>query len=246
MAQEAEQLTKMREQMESNKRFGAHYAVLGENEDAILYLDKKIEDNFSKKMELIARYSQVSLTESGAIIDGQISAQRKDTCDKLKLEIDKQLKLYDAELASLQERRSALLTAHTELQEYLLGQEKARNERLDSLYTNHSNLLEKLYLRHSHHTEEVAKKTLSAGTSTYKSIVLAPLQFLMQYFNLSSSISLEQAEKEAAARKNIEDLEDDINDTELDPEENKDEYNSDDEDNESNQDEDTDSHRAVV
>ena len=41
LTQEANELEKMREQMQSNKRFDSHYRVLGSNKDAIVYLDNK-------------------------------------------------------------------------------------------------------------------------------------------------------------------------------------------------------------
>lgn len=68
--QEAGELEKMREQMQSNKRFDSHYKVLGANKDAIIYLDNKIEDVLRKKAQLVDRYAQVSLKESGAIVEG--------------------------------------------------------------------------------------------------------------------------------------------------------------------------------
>lgn len=141
--QEAGELEKMREQMQSNKRFDSHYKVLGANKDAIIYLDNKIEDVLRKKAQLVDRYAQVSLKESGAIVEGGISIERKDACDRLKKEIDEEIKFYDSELLHLQQRRTSLWDTHTDLQEYLLGQEKSRNESLDHLYKQHTSLLEK-------------------------------------------------------------------------------------------------------
>ena len=74
----------MREQMQSNKRFDSHYKVLGANKDAIIYLDNKIEDTLHKKTQLIDRYAQVTIKESGAIVDGELSVERKAACDRLK------------------------------------------------------------------------------------------------------------------------------------------------------------------
>ena len=214
IAQEAGELEKMREQMQSNKRFDSHYKVLGANKDAIAYLDNKIEDILHKKAQLIERYAQVSIKESGAIVDGQISPDRKTTCDRLKFEIDEEIKFYNSELEHLQQRRTSLWDTHADLQEYLLGQEKSRNENLDYIYKQHSGLLEKIYIRHTEDSERIAKQSIDAGTSSFKMMILAPIQFLLQYFNLSTGISLDQSKIEQAARDDVDKAEKDVNDSE--------------------------------
>jgi len=124
----------MREQMLSSKRFDSHYKVLGANKDAIIYLDNKIEEILHKKTSLIERYSQLTLKESGAIVGGKISKDRKEACDRLKAEIDEEMKFYDQELVTFQQRRTSLWDTHTDLQEYLLKQEQTRNAHLDAIY----------------------------------------------------------------------------------------------------------------
>ena len=223
--QEAGELEKMREQMQSSKRFDSHYKVIGANKDAIMYLDTKIEDILNKKSKLVDRYAQVSLKESGAIVGGEVSAERKAACDRLKLEIDEEIKFYDSELQHLQQRRSLLWDTHTDLQEYLLGQEKSRNESLDYIYKQHSGLLEKIYIRHTDDSEHIAKQSINAGTSTFKMIILAPIQFLLQYFNLSSGIAFDQSKVEKAARDDVDKTESNVNDSDK----TDDDVNSDDE-----------------
>ena len=214
LAQEAGELEKMREQMQSSKRFDSHYKVLGANKDAIIYLDTKIEEILRKKTALIERYGQVSIKESGAIVDGQVSLDRKNACDRLKAEIDEEIKFYDTELTNLQQRRTSLWDTHTDLQEYLLKQEKSRNDNLDSIYKQHSGLLEKIYLRHTANSERIASESISAGTTTFKSIIMAPIHFLLQYFNISTGISLSQARIEQQARNDVDQIEKDVNDEE--------------------------------
>lgn len=211
LAQEVEELENMREQMQSNKRFDAHYKILGANKDDIIYLDSKIEELLHKKMQLIERYSQLSLRESSAIVEGQCSAARKNNCDRLKAEIDEEITFYDNELVALQQRRTSLWDAHGGLQEHLLKQEQARNASLDALYKQHSALLEKIYIRHTENSEHIAIKSISAGTSLFESIVMAPIQFLMSYFNGSSGISFVQANIEAASRDDVARAEDELN-----------------------------------
>lgn len=213
LAQETGELEKMREQMQSNTRFDSHYKVLGSNKDAIIYLDTKIEDILHKKMQLIERYAQVSIKETGAIVDGAISTERKAACDRLKLEIDEEIKFYDNELKNFQQRRMSLWDTHTDLQEYLLGQEKARNENLDFIYKQHSGLLEKIYLRHIDNSEHIAKQSIDAGTSSFKLMTWAPIEFLLQYFNISTGIGLNSSQVEKEARDKVDEIESDVNDT---------------------------------
>lgn len=208
---ETAELEKMRNQMQSNKRFDSHYKVLGVNKDAIMYLDNKIEDILHKKAQLVERYAQVTLKESGAIVDGGTSLERKEACDKLRMEVEEEIKFYNSELENFQKRRASLWDSHAELQDYLLEQEQSRNESLDLIYKQHSGLLEKIYLRHADEREHFNEKTIDAGTSSFKTILMAPIQFLMRYFNLSTGVSIEQVQIEKNARDDIEKAEKDIN-----------------------------------
>ncbi len=212
LTQETAELEKMREQMQSSKRFDSHYKVLGANKDAIMYLDTKIEDILHKKTQLVDRYAQISIKESEAIVDGTPSSERKAACDRLKLEIDEEIKFYDKELQHLQERRTALWDTSDDLQEYLLQQEKSRNASLDFIYKQHSGLLEKVYLRHIDNSEHVAKQSIDAGTSIFKTAFWAPIQFLLQYFNISTGIAPDKSQMENDARDEVEKAEGDIND----------------------------------
>lgn len=211
ITQEASELEKMREQMQSSKRFDSHYKVLGSNKDAIIYLDNKIEEILHKKISLIERYSQLTLKESVAIVDGKGSKDRKVACDRLKVEVDEEIKFCNDELLMFQQRRTSLWDTHKDLQEYLLNQEQSRNANLDAIYKQHSSLLEKIYLRHTDNAEHVATQSIQAGTTSFKSIIMAPIHFLLQYFNISSGISLSQAQVEQAARDDVDRMEKDVN-----------------------------------
>ncbi|MDI1351659.1 MAG: hypothetical protein PSV35_02655 [bacterium] len=211
ITQEAGELEKLRDQMQNNRRFDSHYKVLGANKDAILYLDTKIEEILHKKTDLIARYGQITEKASGEVISGKISLERKDAHDRLKAKIDEEIKFYDSELVGLQKRRTSLWDTHSGLQEYLLAQEKSRNQSLDALYKQHSGVLEKVFIRHTDDSELVAKESIIAGTASFKTIIMAPLQFLLQYFNISTGISIGQAAVEENARADVEQVEDDIN-----------------------------------
>lgn len=223
LTKEVNELEKMRNQMQINKRFDSHYQVIGANKDAILYLDSKIEGVLRKKTELIERYAKATIKESGSIVSGEVSVDRKIACDKLREEIDKEMAFYDNELKTLQDRRSKLWDTHTNFQKYLLAQEKLRNLNLDNLYSQHSALLEKVYLRHIDDTEIVAIKSVDAATMSFKDMVMVPIQFLMQYFGVAPApaISLVHTNIQNAARIEVEQLEKDINQPKPAPKKNK-------------------------
>jgi hypothetical protein len=211
LAIEAGELEKLRTQMVSNKRFDSHYQVLGANKEDIQYIDQKIDEILKIKMSLIQRYSQVVINESSAIIAGTQSPERKATYDKLKYEMDNELRSYDQELENLQTRRKNLWNTHEDLQDYLLVQEKKRNDHLDEVYQQHSSMLEKLYLRHNENSELVAKQSIEAGNSTFKTLIKTPVDFLLGIFGQSDSISESVSWLEMARRRAVKAVEDDIN-----------------------------------
>lgn len=211
VTQEAEELEKMRTQLYNHTRFESHEKILGANKDGIIYLDNKINEIFTKRQQVLERYAQLSVKESNSILNGDVSPERKQVCDRLKKEIDEEVRLYDLELAQLQQRRSVLLEAQRDIDKYLLTQEQSRKEILDSIYKQHSGILEKVYLRHTDNAEVVAKNTIEAGTTSFKAMILAPIQFLLQYFNLSTGINLDHSQIEQKARDDVKNTEDSVN-----------------------------------
>jgi hypothetical protein len=207
---ETKELENMRKQMESTKRFDSHYKVLDSNKDDIQYLDQKIETLLEKKLQLINRYSVAAIKESQALIGGDSSAERKAICDRLRVEIDREIAFYDEQLKELQTRRSSFWDTHKELQEYLIEQERTRNEKLDEIYLRHTVLLEKIYVRHSTNTENVAVRSIDAGTSAFN-FITAPLQMLLGYFNVTANLSPARVIDEIAGRREVGDIERDLN-----------------------------------
>ena len=211
LGQETTELKKLRDEMLNFKRYNAYYQVLGENKEAVQYLDQKIEEILKKKSALIDRYSQAIIKESNAIVAGDVSLARKEVCDKLKAEIDSQCKAYDLEIEQLQKRRASLWDSHKELQAYILDQEKKRNEHMDAVYQQHSALLEKIFLRHNENSEHTAKSLIESSTQVFKSFIAAPIEFLAACFNLSQGISLKAVQQEKLRRQTIAALQASIN-----------------------------------
>ncbi|OGV40039.1 MAG: hypothetical protein A3F46_10285 [Legionellales bacterium RIFCSPHIGHO2_12_FULL_42_9] len=203
LQQETHELENIRQEMLSYKRYDTHYQVLGVNKESIEHIDQQIEKILQKKTEIIHRYAEAALRESSAIVAGELGADRKLICDKLKEEIDNELKVYDNELDHLQKRRASLWDTHKELLHDIDAEEKSRNEHLDALYDHHSSLLEKVFLRHTENSEVVATKAIEASTSTFRSALMAPIYFLMSLFKISTNIDPEQAKEELADRNAI-------------------------------------------
>lgn len=211
LVQETTELEKLRHEMLNFKRYNAYYQVLGENKDAVQYLDQKIEDILKKKSEIIERYAQAIINESNAIVTGTSSFSRKEVCDKLKEEVDSQLKAYDTEIEQLQKRRASLWDSHNELQEYILDQEKKRNDHMDTVYQQHAALFEKIFLRHNQNSENIAKLFIESSTQTFASLIKIPIEFLKKYFSLSKGISLQTVQQEKLRRQTVAALEASIN-----------------------------------
>lgn len=214
LTQEVSELEKMRAQMQSQKRLDTYYQVLDDNKQSIKDLDKSIEDFFAKKMQLVEDYARIIEEESAMIISsGELSEERHTAIKKIKDEIDSKLSFYDRELHFLQRRRDNLYDTHNEVNHSLLAQEKLRNANMDSVYKQHTALLEKVFLRHIGDTELVAVETIRAGTISFKDMMLAPVQLLMQFFGrgLIPQISVTQTRVEHQARMQIDNLQRDIN-----------------------------------
>lgn len=210
LAQEAKALEKIRHEMQSNKRFDSHYQVLGDNKDAIQYIDQKIESILNKKFELIERYSKISLKESSEVIDGTQAPGHKSVCDLLRQEMDSEMQFYEDELKQLQEQRTRLWDSHAEMQDYLLEQEKNRNLKLAQVYHRHSSMLEKIYQRHHQSADVVTNKTLEAGTQSFN-LLTSSFHFLLQFFGLSSGLSAKKVQDEILFRNKISEIEQTLN-----------------------------------
>jgi hypothetical protein len=208
---EAAELKKLRTQMEGSKRFDSHYKMIDSNKEDIQYLDQKIDEILNKKFALIQKYSDMTAKESTCSINSEKLAERKSICNMLRREIDREMAFYDKQLEQLQESRGTFMDSHKELRDYLLEQEKSRNNKLDDIYHKHSGLLEKIYIRLNDNSERLAIKSIDSGMQSYKLLTDA-LKILLQFFHISSNITPERANDEILSRINVSNAESDIND----------------------------------
>lgn len=210
---EIQQLEKMRAEMYSSERADINYEMLGENKEAIKYLDEKINDILQKKAELIQRYADIVTKVSLAIIEGNQSSERKELCDNLKAGIDKQLLQYDKELEQLQERRTTECNQRGGLQTHLLDHEKQRNKHLASMYKRHTNLLEKIYLRHIEQSEVVAVKNTEGSSDTYKHALTGTAEMMKSCFSAPSNLQHSQSVEEIKKRRKIYTIQEELNES---------------------------------
>lgn len=215
LSRETQELEKIRSEMASAKRFDSHYKVIGENKEAIQYLDHKIDEILNKKFELVHRYAKLATKESEAMVDGQSQVERKALCDMLREEINQEIKFYDKELEQLQQRRASIWQTHTDLQEYLITQETSRNDKLDGLFHRHTSMLEKIYVRHHDQAENHSKQSIEAGTESIR-FLTAPLKYILQWFKPSTGVSKEKAHQELISRREVQRMEQELNECEHD------------------------------
>lgn len=208
--QEARELEHLRTQMEGVKRFTSHYEVLGTNIETIRYLDDKIDELIAKKRALIFRYTELVAKESAQIMTKGPHAERFNLCDLLRQEMDAELKHYNSEIASLQQRRSALWDSHAKLEKELISSERARNDTLDQVYLSHSGILGKVYHRHDDTAQLIARDNISASSESYKLSVMGPLK-LAEYFKPMSGVASGVLGQEMERRKAVQGVERSIN-----------------------------------
>ncbi len=211
LSQEADELKKIRQEMQQRKRMTAHYQLLSENKYAIQHLDDKIDELTQKKADLVTRWADMTIDASRKMIDYGSNTHQKNKYDKVKQGIDNALNNYDQEILQLQKRRDALLTTHQEIGMYLLEQDKKANDNLDALYEKHTLLLEKMFIRHNENSEHMATMSIDAGTNAFAMILKAPIQFLLTYFKLGSGFNLDKLKKEKKSREEVAEEEDRIN-----------------------------------
>ncbi len=211
LADESHELEKIRVEMESRKRFNAHYEMLGVNKEAIQYIDQKLEDTLSKKAALVQRYSEMMLREAKAFIGTDDLIERKSMCLLIKEEMDRDIKFYDSELLALQARRAAMWDAQQDLQDTLIYHEQTHNSNLDKLYESHTSMLEKVYMRQSESADKYAKQNLDAGSDSYKEIFMGPIEALVRCFKPANNASSDKIAEETVRRKKVRAMERNLN-----------------------------------
>ena len=208
------EMEKLRQQMQSQSSFEAHYHVLKENREVIQGIGLRISSLLSEKASWIQRYSQDVIKELESIrSEGKDMGDRKLIFDQLRDKIDSLIASYDAELKNLQEERGQLWKDQTDFQKSLLTEEKSRNASMNEMFKQHAAMLEKFFITYTATVETIALKDIDAGGISFKDILMAPIQFLMQFFSGSaaSNVEVDQPAAEKAARAEVNRVEELVN-----------------------------------
>lgn len=185
-------LEKIRSEKLRPKRFDLNYTVFKSIQNELRDLDRHIERRAHELDQLIERYAQAPNNES-------------------KIEMYKKSRHCEEMLADLRGRRIELCKRLANVEDKLLQAEQERNAHLDELSRQHSFILGQVYRRDLAFGERVATLGISAGTSTFKRVFVAPIEFLLNYFGISSGIILPQARAEEHHRAEVGDIEREYN-----------------------------------
>ena len=200
---EADELVRLRMEVQRSQKYDSYYQLLGKNKESIRYIDSRIDDIIEQKAELIQRYSQTVLTNSQYMGDHKKSSKIKKDCNHLKEVLDEQIRGFDQQIKSLQTQRAELWDMQEGISNKVMRQEEARYKKMDTIYEKHSQILEKMYVKHNDIRENTTAKILDSGNFAFKQIVLAPFKFLLGLFSKTKNVDPEQVEQETTSREDV-------------------------------------------
>ena len=212
LEKESEILEKLRAQQENSQHFSAHYKILTKNKKAIQSIDRKIDALFDKKLQMIHSYGEMVHQSATSMIKEFNPFSQKKKSASLKEHFAKSFQLYEAELEALQKRRASLWDIRADFQKNLLDEEKARNKKLDDLYSRHTDLFEKVYLSQIKSAEMIDKASIDAGKQAFEYSILSPVRLFEFFFSGAKRADLlKQTTEEMLAREVIRETEGQIN-----------------------------------
>lgn len=176
LEKEGSALESIREQVANTRRYDAHYQVLRDNHKAIRYIDKKIDAIIKQKAEYLKQYGAMVQEETAVIAQHPGWVDRIQQIDGFRTGVNVQIRQLDQELQLLQRRRSELWGESHELQTELIQEETHKNQTLDGLYSQHTDLLEKFYLGHASRVDTANQASIDAGTNALRYSLFAPVE----------------------------------------------------------------------
>lgn len=204
LAMEAKQLSKIRNEMREESTPNLHYQLLGENKEAIRYIDNRIDGLMQRKLDLIDKYTQTVSKKAALIQADEMTETDMKSCQQLKSVVDDQLQAIDGQITQLREQRKQLWTDRKDLHEKVMEKEEKRQVRMNTVYKSHTSALEKLYAKHNEIRQSHTSEVLQSGNMTFKSILMAPIRFLQAVFFPSTlNIDEQQAARESEARQHV-------------------------------------------
>lgn len=169
------------------------------HEQDVDQLNRHIEQLFEEKCQLVQQYIQMAQIEAAAVLQGDMTPNRKQACDTLRTQIECELRFFSGQLQTMQQERAAVLSDASLLQKQWLQSENERLNTLNQLFRRHATILEKIYVRHAHHSEMDGV----VSCPTYRYLTGFSAQWLMQFYGTAQNITIEQSEQEHELRRII-------------------------------------------
>lgn len=204
LQQEFDFLATVGQELSQYKRNTVDYYALGIHKEFIQNLNQQIDVLLKNQYALIAEYTVIVKNKSFSIIQAKgVKTEDKKRYDIQKQNLDEKLHFLQTEIETLQNQRAYLLDNHKDFLQYTIAQEKSHDKKLASYYKQQMEILEKFYLRHHQNALTAAEKKTDLNTTTFKTILLAPIYFLMSAFNISTEVNPDTMEAETKARNEV-------------------------------------------
>ncbi len=170
---------KIRNHMDSPNRLSSYHQMLGTNKGDIDSITKQMNKAFFKKSRLMELYH---LTEN--------PAQKNQISEKIKNEIGRDIEFFNDRLQRLQNREEAQWAIQNENKQAMIEQLQSMNKNSDALYEKQTMQLGQVFLQTNQTAQQLAVESIHAGTEDFKSILMAPIQLFLRYFNLIPNVML--------------------------------------------------------
>lgn len=206
MTFQSQALAKIRQELKADE-FKVHHALLNENREAIGHLDNQINQLMQKKALLVKKFSDVISAEIRAVTKRFLKQSKNQKIIMLKTELSLTLSQHDEQLILLQKQRAILLKDKSQIEKSLRKREIKQNDKLNELYREHGEYLEKLQVVHAASRLSIAKSVIEATVSIFDKLVMGPVKFLRAYFSPSENIDEAHSDKEIVLRTRINALE---------------------------------------
>lgn len=203
-------LERLRNEIRQNQ-FKQEYHLLDENKEAITHLDEEIHKLMTQKITIIQRFSKLMDKEVKRKRERFFSSHHQKKINTLKEEMSLSLSLSDQRIKTLQDNRGDLLQYKKHIEKDIRQKEIEQNKALNTLYEQHGAFLEKIQLKQAEYRFSLANSIVSATTSLFDKLIMAPAKFIAAYFSPSSNINSKKPSQEVRLRANMLALENRLN-----------------------------------
>jgi hypothetical protein len=188
--------------------FTSHHALIEENKEAIIKVDGKINSLIEEKTKMVERYANLIYKRCGNQSSVDCEENQEHLSNMLKGQMKMLLTQMDEKLKYLQDQRSGLWTYEQSLESKLMKTEDKRNARLNKLYKQHGELLDKLQLAQNEAQSTNTEKMADTSSSLFESMIMAPIRVIPSFFSSTINTDYEFSLRQARIRASVKDTED--------------------------------------